>query len=238
MYNNLVDKYKCILFFFQCTHDSIDEGNSTLHLQCHGSSRDTKKMRQYLATFLKEHVDFLLQISSDILLWKKIHIDGYINYIISENQPLDKIAICCFARMYHLHIGIIMDTMYWATHRVHNIQKCDKLLGFMGGLKFVGMKWKTTPVTPDNSSSEEDDVAGTSGIDKTDPPHGNIQSNYNLRPRKVQETTHASTPELEGYNLRLHDKKPLPAAAKKSPRQSKPKSNPAKPGKVVFRAMA
>ena len=187
-------------------------------------------MREYLATFFKEHVHFLLQISSDILSQKKIHIDDdYINYIISENQPLDEIAICCFARMYHLHIGIILDTMYWTTCRDYNIQKCDKLLGFMGSLKFVGMKWKTMPVTPDNSSSEEDDVAGTSGIDNTDPPHGNIKSNYNLRPRKVQETTHASTPQLEGYNLRSHDKKPLPAAAKKSPRQPKPKSNPAKP---------
>ena len=196
------------IVFFQCTHDSIDEGDSTLHLLCHGSSRDTKKMREYLATFFREHVDFLLQISSDILSQKKIHIDDYINYIISENQPLDEIAICCFARMYHLHIGIIMDTMYWTTHRDHNIQKCDKLLGFMGSLKFVGMEWKTTPVTPDNSSSE-DDVAGTSGIDTTNPPNGNIQSNCNLRPRKVQETSCASTPELEGYNLRSHVKKTI-----------------------------
>ena len=176
----------------------------------------------------------MLQISSDILSWKKIHIDDYIINIISENQPMDEIAICCFARMYHLHIGIIMDTMYWTTRQDHNIQKCDKLLGFMGGLKFVGMKWKTTPVTLDNSSSEEDDVAGTSGIDNTDSPHGNIQSNYNLRPRKVQETSRASMPELESYNLCSHDKKPLPATAKKSPRQPKPKSNPAKPRKVVF----
>ena len=98
------------------------------------------------------------------------------------------------------------------------------------------MKWKTTPVTPDTSSSEEDDLVGTRGIDNTDPPHRNIQSNYNLRPRKVQETTHASTPELEGYNLCSHDKKPLPAVAKKSPRQPKPKSNPAKLGKVVFQS--
>ena len=178
----------------------------------------------------------MLQISSDILSRKDIHIDDYINYIISENQPLDEIAICCFARMYHLHIGIKMDTMYWTTRRDHNIQKCDKLLGFMGSLKFVGMKSKTTSVTPDNSSSEEDDVAGTSGIDTTNPPHGNIKSNYNLRPRKVQETSHASTPELEGYNLRSHDKKPLPAAAKKPQRQPKPKPNPAKPGKVVFQS--
>ena len=106
----------------------------------------------------------------------------------------------------------------------------------MGSLNFVGMKWKPTPVTPDNSSSEEDDVAGASGIDTTNPPHRNIQSNYNLRPRKIQETSRGSMPELEGCNLRSHDKKPLPAAAKKSPRQPKPKPNPAKPGKVVFQS--
>ena len=77
-----------------------------------GAQGTQKKMREYLAKFFKEHVEFLLQISSDILSWKNMHIDDYINHILSESQPLDEIGICCFARMYHLHIGIIMDMMY------------------------------------------------------------------------------------------------------------------------------
>ena len=36
-------------------------------------------------------------------------VTDYINYILSECQPLDEIAIWCFARMYYIHIGIIMD---------------------------------------------------------------------------------------------------------------------------------
>ena len=121
-------------------HNSINEVDSTLHLLCHGSSRDPRKLREYLAKIFKEHREVLLQISSEILSQKKMHSDDYIYYILSESQPLDEIGICCFARMYHLHIGIIMDTMYWTAHRDHDIQKCDKLLGFMGGLKFVSMK--------------------------------------------------------------------------------------------------
>ena len=98
------------------------------------------------------------------------------------------------------------------------------------------MKWKTTPVSSDHSSSEEEAVPGTSGIDTTNPPDKNIQSNYNLRARKPKDTSHASTPELEGYNLCPNDKKPFPETAKKPPRQPKLKPKPAKPGKVVFQS--
>ena len=74
-------------------HDDIDEGDSTLHLLCHGSSRDASKMREYFGTFFKEHLEFLLQIACDILSQKKQPINDYINYILSESQPLDEIRI-------------------------------------------------------------------------------------------------------------------------------------------------
>ena len=109
------------------------------------TQRDPNKMREYLSKFFKEHLEFLLQTSSDILLCKKQLIDDYISYILSDSQPLDEIGICYFAHMYHLHVGIIMDMPYWTTCHDHDIQKCDKLLGFLGGLKFVSMKWKSTP---------------------------------------------------------------------------------------------
>ena len=74
-----------------------------------------------------------------------MNIDDYINYILSESQPLDEIGKCCFSWMYHLHVGIIMDMMYWTTRHDHDIHKCDKLLGYIGGLSFVSMRWKVTP---------------------------------------------------------------------------------------------
>ena len=98
----------CLLF--QCIYNGIDE-------------RD-----------FKEHMEFLLQIASDILSLNNQPIDDYINYILSESQPLDEIGICCFAKMYRLHIAIIMDTMFWTTCQDHDINKCDKILGFKGGL--------------------------------------------------------------------------------------------------------
>ena len=50
---------------------NVDEGDSTIHLLCHGSSRDPMKIREYLKKFFEEHFDFLTEISSHILAWKK-----------------------------------------------------------------------------------------------------------------------------------------------------------------------
>ena len=37
-----------------------------------------------------------------------------------------------------------MDTMYWTTHQDHDLHKCHKLLGYIGGLSFTSIKWKTS----------------------------------------------------------------------------------------------
>ena len=81
------------------------------------------KIREYLKKFFEEHFDFLTEISSHILAQKKMPTTDYINYILSECKPFDEIAICCFARMYHIHIGIILDYMYWTTQKDHDLEE-------------------------------------------------------------------------------------------------------------------
>ena len=167
-----------------------------------GVPRDASKIRECLGKFFKEHSEFLLQVASDILSHKKQPIDDYINYILSESQPLEEIRICCSARMYHLHIAIIMDTIYWTTCQDQDINKCDKILGFKGGLQFVSMKQKTTADDADKPTSEPELDPHTSNVDTTKTPDENKDRTYNLRPRKPKDTTHDSSPEPEGYNLR------------------------------------
>ena len=104
-------------------------------------------------------MDFVTTISDDILARKKMQVEDYINYILSESQPLDEIAICCFARMYHLHVEITMDSMFWTTCQDHDFHKCDKLLGFIGSLNFVSIRWKTTS---DENIPEPEPEPGTS----------------------------------------------------------------------------
>ena len=204
---------------FQCTHINVDEGDSPVHFLCHGSTRDLKKIREYLGKFFKEHSDFLLQIASDILSRKKQPIDDYISCILSDNQPFDEIAICCFTHLYHLHVGIIMDTQYWTTHHDHDIQKCNKILGFLGGLKFVSMKWESTP---ENCSSEGQSEPEMSDSDtKT-----NRDNEYNLRPRKPQPARPEPEPKEQGYYLCSHVKEPVQRKNKKTPRPSKPTKKP------------
>ena len=138
--------------------------------------------------FFEEHSDFLTEISSHILAQKKMPVSDYINYILSECQPFDEIAICCFARMYRIHIGIIMDDMYWTTQKDHDLKKCDKILGFIGGIQFVSIKWKTT-----DDNKDEESEPGTSGLGNTPDNHGGIS--YNLPPRKKQ-NTHQQTSQV------------------------------------------
>ena len=87
--------------------------------------------------------------------------------------------------------------MYWTTRKDHDLKKCDKLLGFIGGLQFVSIKWKTT-----DDNKDEESEPDTSGLGNTPDNHGRIS--YNLHPRKDQNTlqqTSQNSPEPEGYNL-------------------------------------
>ena len=101
-------------------------------------------------------------------------------------------------------------------------KKCDKLLGFIGGLQFVSIKWKTT-----DDNKDEESEPDTSGHGSTPDNHGRIS--YNLRPRKDQNThqlTSKNPPEPEGYNLRSRGIKesPKPKPKPKHSRPPKPKS--------------
>ena len=189
-----------------------------------------------MGKFFKEHSDFSLQIASDILSRKKQPIDDCISCILSESQPFDEIAICCFARMYHLHVGIIMDTQYWTTHHDHDIQKCDKLLGFLGGLKFVSMKWKSTP---ENSSCEGQSEPEMSDSDTKPKTKTKRDNEYNLWPRKPQPARPEPETKVQGYNLHSRAKGPVQRRNKETPRPLKPaKKNQINLEKLFSKVMA
>ena len=119
--------------------------------------------------------------------------------------------------------------MFWTTHKDHDLQKCNKIHGFIGGLNFIGMKWKTQ-----DEDTHVDQEPGPSGTSKTpDLPTG---SSYNLHPRKEQPThyvTPENPPEPEGYHLHSRVKK---QSTKPKKKPSKPKSPKAKPVKFVMQS--
>ena len=82
----------------------------------------------------------------------------------------------------------------------------QKILGFVGGLSFISMKWKTPA-----EDTHVEPKQGNSGPSKTpDDPTG---SSYNLCPRKDQPTCHVTPekfPEPEGYDLHSRAKKQSP----------------------------
>ena len=116
---------------------------------------------------------------------------------------MDEIAICCFARMYHIHVAVIMGLMFWILEKTKIFISVMKL-GFIGSLSFISMKWKT-------STGDTDPEPGTSGLGKyPDKPAEPAFNTYNLWPRKEQLTCPVSpekSPEPDGYDLHSKNKK-------------------------------
>ena len=64
----------------------------------------------------------------------------YLRYLVNDNFKFDEIALLIFARMYQLHVGIILDNKYWSTHRqqtMENFETSDIVLAYAGNLHFL-----------------------------------------------------------------------------------------------------
>ena len=61
------------------------------------------------------HINFVEKVGSIILQHKGLSMENYISMMSQIGQPLDEIGIVLVARMYHIHVAIIQDDMFWTT---------------------------------------------------------------------------------------------------------------------------
>ena len=62
--------------------------------------------------------------------------DGYVDTIALDQTPFDEVAIVLSARLYHIHICIVMQGKYLTMRRDHDFNHCTLFLAYMGGLVF------------------------------------------------------------------------------------------------------
>ena len=65
--------------------------------------------------WVPKHLDWIKAVGSRILQAKKLHVEDYANDITSGLVPFDELVILVVARMYHIHIGVVLRDRVWYT---------------------------------------------------------------------------------------------------------------------------
>ena len=63
----------------------------------------------------------------------------YLQNLLSVQFKFDEIALIIYARMYQLHIGVILKDHYWLTHSwqtLQNFEESDIILAYFGQMNF------------------------------------------------------------------------------------------------------
>ena len=92
---------------FQCMH-KIQSTQTTAHIIAHHRKIKTSQVFKHLMDWVPKHLDWIKAVGSRILQAKKIRVEDYANDITSGLVPFDELAILVVARMYHIHIGVVL----------------------------------------------------------------------------------------------------------------------------------
>ena len=68
---------------------------------------------------------------------KKLHVEDYANDITSGLVPFDELAILVVARMYHIHIGVVLRDRVWYTSSAEKPDEIAFHLLFHGGVHYL-----------------------------------------------------------------------------------------------------
>ena len=110
--------------------------NHTAQLIGDHVGRTSNQVWKELVSYIVKHKDYASQIGNLIWECKKIDFDGYVDTIALDQTPFDEVAIVLSARMYHIHICIVMQGKYWTMRWDHDFNHCTLFLAYMGGLVF------------------------------------------------------------------------------------------------------
>ena len=95
----------------------------------------TKLCAKFL-DWIQSHRKWVKAITETVLSHKGSTVDNYIYFIHKPETPVDEIGLLIFARMYHLHMCIIMEDRYWTTQWEHDLDRCTVLIAYRGALLF------------------------------------------------------------------------------------------------------
>ena len=126
-----------MLHSLQCCNN-IPVVDETLHFLGHHVNKTPDEIRLDLANWIPNDLDWIRSVCSILINKRKQDFDGYINSLIKENNKIDEIGLLLIARLYSVHIGVIMqDQSVWTTHVSNTLSCCGIILAYLGKHKFA-----------------------------------------------------------------------------------------------------
>ena len=131
-----------LLHNFQCNHTGYDENTATIHMlshHCGWVKWIPEGIQNDFLSWIPSNMTFVRQACGYLLKKKNLHLTPYLQYLIQPRYKFDKIALLIFARMYQIHIGVILKDRYWSMHQnqsIENFESSDIILAYFGNLNF------------------------------------------------------------------------------------------------------
>ena len=121
---------------FQCLH-KIKSTQTTAHIFAHHRKIKTSQVFKHLTDWVLKHLDWIKTVGNNILNAKHIHVEDYANNITSGLVPFDELAILVVCRMYHIHIGVVLNDHVWYTSSAKKPEECAFYLLFHGSVHYL-----------------------------------------------------------------------------------------------------
>ena len=121
---------------FQCLH-KIKSTQTTAHIFAHYCKIKTSQVFKHLTDWVLKHLDWIKTVRSKILNAKKLRVEDYANDITSGLVPFDELAILVVCRMYHIHVGVVLNDRVWYTSSAKKPDEIAFHLLFHGGVHYL-----------------------------------------------------------------------------------------------------
>ena len=99
-------------------------------------------------------------IAWEMLYKKGILVDDNLDSLIQPGFKIDELSLVIYVRMYHIGIGMILQTDFWIIRTNDSLEDCDVVLCFQGNLKFSDTRPKISEVI-DLTVSDKDKLSQT-----------------------------------------------------------------------------
>ena len=93
-------------------------------------------MCKYLADWMKSHRYFVERASGYLIRRKGLTVEDYMYNVVQPHVPLDEIGVLLYARMYKIHVAVILERKYWTTNRDETLKRATLYLVYLGKMKF------------------------------------------------------------------------------------------------------
>ena len=93
-------------------------------------------MRKYLTDWMKSHQYFVERVGGYLIRRKGLTVEDYMYNVVQPHVPLDEIGILLYARMYKIHIAVILEGKYWTTNTDETLNCTTLYLVYLGKMKF------------------------------------------------------------------------------------------------------